>query len=168
MARRAKRQAPGAAIFDSRQQQGFPLEPSHVDEPKKPPCKGAPPPGDARLQKHEALAKALDALYKAAGGADQGTARWRKLGHMPTNPIHARSRPDALSYLARLRLQDGQTVLCKRSRMLASKVSASPIECFEITRLDGGPLATLYVALDSAMNSEQPPEGFSLEPPGVV
>lgn len=138
-----------------------------MNEPKKPAQKHVQLSDDAPLLEHEALSKALDAMYKLAGGPDHESGRWSKFGHMPTNPIYAPSRLDAMKYLARLRLPDGQQVLHRQSRMLAANFSPNPIECFEITRLDDAPLATLYVSLGSGRNSEDVPEGFLLEPPGA-
>lgn len=85
-----------------------------------------------------------------------------EFGHDLTNPIPTKTVLGSTSYLGKLRLPNGSKVTYERIGSFSSPISTHPVDGYEISHLDGTPLAVIYLSPYHLRNSEKAPDGLIL------
>ncbi len=100
--------------------------------------------------------------------AEQGTDQdvlpngYGEFGLVATNPIPTRTMMGSARYLASLRTQDGDEVMCTRIGSKLDPVSENPIDVYEVRSLENDVLATIYISPYNRKNSSLAPCGFRI------
>lgn len=114
------------------------------------------------VQQQKAIFDAMNTMSAGGCDSDELPDRTGEFGLTATNPIPTNTIFGSKSYLSRLCTADGYKVQNQRRGSTQVEGISKPIDIYDLFRVDGTPVGTIYISPYHQRTSKKAPQGFRL------